>query len=209
MTDKNGAWRRLSDEEASALRALLPDQTLHPAHEVAAYVELSTRIERLRAESASLESDLTAARAAATEAGYRAGLDRAAADIATIGAELREQVAALRTRASLVALAAAEAVLHAEVATSPALMLERINALLAASPQRPTRIRLCPPIHAALAPHAGELPVLLVPDPSLAPADAIFELATGQIDARIQLALQLIRPHVDAELAAPSERTNG
>lgn len=205
MTVEGEGWRRLSDEEAAALRPLVPDNTVHSAADVATWVALSTRIDALRSESDALEANIAAARNAAIEAGYRAGHQRAEAEVARVVAELRDGVAALHGRAALVALAAAEAVLHAEVSTTPALMQARIEALLAESPQRPTRIRLSPQLHAALAPELAQLPLVLVPDPSLAPADAILELATGQLDARVQLALQRIGAHVDAELGAGSQ----
>lgn len=209
MSDERipATWRRLEPGEEAVLRAVARRPGWVAPGPLEAAAALEAHIARLREEQAAIEAIVNEARERGRLEGHAAGR----AELAVVADALREFVAGLEQRTAVVAIAAAEAVLHAEIAAHPEQLVPRIRALLREQTATVLRLRVAPTVAASVHAHA-DLGCAVVPDAALSPADAVIELANGQVDARVHVALALLRAGVEASIAAGAvgkERDDG
>lgn len=197
MSDQSAptTWRRLDAGEAAAILAVAQRPGWVAREPLEAAAALEEHLARLREEHAALVQIVQEARERGRHAGHEAGR----AELAAIADSLRTFVTGIEQRAAVVAIAAAEALLHAEIAANPEQLVPRIRALLREQGAPVVRLRVAPAVCTALQGHA-DLGCAVVPDASLSPADAVLELPNGQVDARLHVALALLRPGVESAL---------
>lgn len=117
--------------------------------------------------------------------------------VAQIGPEGSDLYAALQRQLATAAVTLAEAILGRELRDVESRGVDAIERVLALAPERvPVTVRLHPSdadLIATTSDGFDDRAITLVPDPSLAPGDAVAELVDTEIDGRIAAAIERVR----------------